>query len=284
MLLKPGLLLNPNILIWLAKFFGTLASVLLLRVTKHHLGACIGSQQFTTEYVNEKVMSWTASLLTLNKIGKSHPHVAYCAYVHGLANKWTYFLRTIPNISDLLQLLEDAIFHHFIPALVGKPVSDLEQALFALPVRLGGLGICNPQALADSEFAASIKVTRSLVECILCQRGTYITNVIVCQRQAKAEFVTLKCDLRSTKASELKSVLPAKLQRMLSYATETGASSWLTVLPIQEHGFALHKRCGLFMIWVASLWFATYLCLFEGLYCGTCYELSNWWLSYNPTQ
>ena len=101
-------------------------------------------------------MSWTASLLTLSKIGKSHPHVAYCAYVHGLANKWTYFLRTIPNISDLLQLLEDAIFHHFIPALVGKPVSNLERALFPLPVHLGGLGICNPQALADSEFVASV--------------------------------------------------------------------------------------------------------------------------------
>ena len=45
----------------------------------------------------------------------------------------------------------------------------------------------------------------------------------------------------STKASGLKSSLPAELQRILSYATETGASSWLTVLPMQEHGFALHK-------------------------------------------
>ena len=61
-----------------------------IRVTsegKRHLGACIGSQQFTTEYVNEKVRFWTASLLMLSKIDKSHPHVAYCAYVHGLANK-----------------------------------------------------------------------------------------------------------------------------------------------------------------------------------------------------
>jgi len=31
---------------------------------------------------------------------------------------------------------------------VGKPVSDVECALFALPVRLGGLGISNPQALS----------------------------------------------------------------------------------------------------------------------------------------
>ena len=59
--------------------------------------------------------------MTLSNIGKTHPHVAYCAYIHGLANKWTYFLT---NISDL-QPSENAIFHHFIPALVGKPASDL---------------------------------------------------------------------------------------------------------------------------------------------------------------
>ena len=75
--------------------------------------------------------------------------VAYYAYIHGLANKWTYFLQTIPNISDLLQPLEDAIFHHFIPALVGKSISDVERALFTLPGRLGGLGISNPQELSD---------------------------------------------------------------------------------------------------------------------------------------
>ena len=69
--------------------------------------------------------------------------MAYCAYVHGLANRWTYnyLLRMVPNISDLLEPLENVIFHHFTPALqlVDKPVSDLERALFVLPVRLGGL-------------------------------------------------------------------------------------------------------------------------------------------------
>ena len=53
--------------------------------------------------------------------------------------------------------------------------------------------------------------------------------------------VTLRWELQSTKASELKSILPVGLQRILSYATETGASSWLNALPIHEHGFALHK-------------------------------------------
>ena len=83
-------------------------------------------------------------------------------YVNGMANKWTYFLRMIPNISDLLQPLEDAIFHHFIPFLISKLVSDAECALFDLPIHLGGLGISNPQALSDSEFTISVKVIQPL--------------------------------------------------------------------------------------------------------------------------
>ena len=67
------------------------------------------------------------------------------------------------------------------------------------------------------------------------------TDIIVCQRQAKAEVVPLKCEHQSTSASALKSALSVDLQRILSYAAETGASSWLTALPVEEHGFALHK-------------------------------------------
>ena len=51
----------------------------------------------------------------------------------------------------------------------------------------------------------------------------------------------MKRDHQSTEASKLKSALPVYLQQILSYATETGASSWLTALPVEEHGFALHK-------------------------------------------
>ena len=38
--------------------------------------------------------------------------------------------------------------------------------------------------------------------------------------------------------SQIAPLLPPNLQRIL---TEKGASSWLSVLPIEDHGFALHK-------------------------------------------
>ena len=93
----------------------------------------------------------------------------------------------IPDISDLLQPLETAIFHCFIAALVGKPVSDVEHALLALPVHLWGLDISDPQTIADSEFVVSIKVTRPLVDCILQQQGSFGSTGVDCQHQAKAE-------------------------------------------------------------------------------------------------
>ena len=42
-------------------------------------------------------------------------------------------------------------------------------------------------------------------------------------------------------ASHLKTSLPAPLQHSMSLAQEKGASSWLTALPVEEFGFALHK-------------------------------------------
>ena len=102
----------------------------------------------------------------------------------------------IPNISDLLQPLEDAIFHHFIPTLVSKLVSDVKRALFALPIHLGGLGISNPQALSNSELTVSVKVTQPLFECYI----NFKADIAVYQCQAKTAVVTLKQGLQSTKA------------------------------------------------------------------------------------
>ena len=42
-------------------------------------------------------------------------------------------------------------------------------------------------------------------------------------------------------AQELHSSLPKSLQRCLDVASEKGASTWLTALPLEEHGFVLHK-------------------------------------------
>ena len=208
---------------------------------KCHLGAALGSHLFTEQYVSGKVDSWSRCVAQLSDIAKVHPHAAYSAFTHGLCNKWTYFLHTIPGISSLLQPLEVVISSKFIPALTGRLVSDDERALLALPIRLGGLGIVDPQTVSDSEFAASEKVTSPLVGLILQQDLSFGCHVVDAQRLAKSEVIASKRQAVEERATSVCDSLPSDLKCMISLLSKKGASSWLSALPVEEHGFALHK-------------------------------------------
>ena len=73
--------------------------------------------------------------------------------------------------------LEDAIHQHFITALFGRPpCSSVERDLYALPVRLGGLGLVNPCKVSHSNFKASEQLTSPLVALIIAQCATQTVN------------------------------------------------------------------------------------------------------------
>ena len=71
------------------------------------------------QFISYQVHSWMCELEKLSAIARSHPQAAYAAFVHTLGRKWLYLARTIPGIGVLLQPLETAIRHKFIPALTG---------------------------------------------------------------------------------------------------------------------------------------------------------------------
>ena len=127
---------------------------------KRHLGAAIGSRLYTEKYVSRKVTSWIDEIKQLAKIVETQPQAAYCAYTHGLSNCWTFVSRTVPNIANLLQPLEDAIQQHLIPALTGHPpCSREERDLLGLLAHLHGLGIVNPVSVSQYAFEASVRMT-----------------------------------------------------------------------------------------------------------------------------
>ena len=147
-------------------------------------------------------------------------------------------MRTLPGISDFLEL---SITKEFIPAVTGKCVSDLERDLLTLPARMGGIGLCNPSANANFEFDSSIQVTSALVQEIIEQQTHFRVTVVSAQRQAKANVMSLRCQRLVSKQPILIPPLPADLHRIVSLSREKGTSSWLSILPIEEHGFAFHK-------------------------------------------
>lgn len=185
---------------------------------------------------------WCSELEKLSTIADTQPHAAYAAVTHGLASKWNYLSRTSPNISDFLSPVEHTLRTKLIPALTGRaPPSDAERDLFALPARLGGLGIPNPAKRSSEEFTASLKVTAPLKSLISTQDPTYPMEALEEQMNAKAEIHAARRAQQTESASLLRPTLPDTLQRAMVLAQEKGASSWLTALPIAEFGFTLHK-------------------------------------------
>ena len=72
------------------------------------MGAVIGTEQYKKEYIQERVQEWVGSIKKLTVIARTQPQAAYICYVKGFMHKFTYFMRTIPGISDLLSPLDEA--------------------------------------------------------------------------------------------------------------------------------------------------------------------------------
>ena len=92
---------------------------------KRHLGAAIGNPTFKQQYVQNKISGWVKGIERLSTIANTQPHAAYAAFTPGVASRWTYLSRTIPDTAELFKPLEDAIRLQFIPAFTGQsPISD----------------------------------------------------------------------------------------------------------------------------------------------------------------
>ena len=144
-----------------------------VKITKEgdkHLGVAIGTTDFREKFVKTQVDQWIAEIETLSDIAKAEPHAAYSAFIFGMKHKWNYVMRTVPNIKDLFRPLEATIRYHLLPALMGGHfLTDCERAVFALPPRLGGLGIPNAVRLAESEHQNSKQLTSKLTQRIVAQ-------------------------------------------------------------------------------------------------------------------
>ena len=122
------------------------------------LGAAAGTSTFVEDYVTAKVVSWKEEIEVLSKIAEIYPHAAYAAFIHSIKGKWQFVMRTMNNIEELFQPIEDIITEKFIPALTGRSHCSIEdRKLLSLPTRYGGLNITNPVEEANLQFDASQK-------------------------------------------------------------------------------------------------------------------------------
>ena len=132
------------------------------------LGSPIGTEVFMESQFKSKFESWTADMDLLSDIAESQPQPAYAAFVHGVYSRWTYFSRSCSVPVDHLNCLEKKIRYKFISALSGRSsINDLERDWFALPNHFGGMGLIYPTRYSNSQYEASLAITRPLINCIL---------------------------------------------------------------------------------------------------------------------
>jgi hypothetical protein len=204
---------------------------------KKHLGAAIGSTEYKTEFVTTLVAEWIKQIAALSLIAESEPHAAYAAFTKSMRHKYTYFMRTIPDIGPLMLPLEEAIRSKLIPALTEyQIVNDAERDLLSLPVRYGGLGLINPSDVANIEFENSVILTAELTSKIT-GNSSLIDNENA-QRSTK-----IKREQKYTEKLVLaRNGISSGQLKLLEINQMPGASAWLSAMPLVENNFWLSKR------------------------------------------
>ena len=107
-------------------------------------------------------------------------------------------------------------------------------------VRYGGLRTKSQVSSSSNAFTFSKQLTLHLVELIISQSMNEIVD--------KEKLVMTKRNIKrsnrarqSNAAESCYNTLSQAKKRCLDLASERGSSSWLSVLPIEEHGYYLNK-------------------------------------------
>ena len=163
--------------------------------------------------------------MILSNIAKTEPHAAYTAFTHGVKHRWNYVMRTIPDVSHLMRPLEMAIRDYFIPALTkGKILTPSERSILALPPRMGGLGITNPEEMAEDEHLNSTKLTDALTERIVTQNAEKDIDMDEL-KQIRLAIEKERQQKQQETLQQLTNLLSNIMRRKLAITQEVGASN-----------------------------------------------------------
>ena len=154
-----------------------------------------------------------------------------------------YLFCTTPDLPSYVEPLEDCLRLCLIPTLTGQTsVSNTIRSLLSLPARLGGLGIFDPTFMAESQYHNSVYmyILTPLISSLCSQDSSVPMSSILDEIRARKREVGSN-NYNHTKNITSNFKADPSLKHCLEVTEEKGASTWLNALPIQEHGFALHK-------------------------------------------
>ena len=134
----------------------------------------------------------------------------------------------------------------------GRDINDEMRLILNLPARMGGMGFLNPSEEADQEYQNSVAATAKLADSIYNQHPKFTVN--------EEEQVKIVDEIRKRKDQRWKdlkeqslNVASDHMKHILKLASEKGASTWLTSIPMKMYGFRLRPTVIKFMFGVTLM-------------------------------
>ena len=117
----------------------------------------IGSKQFNKNYISSLISQWCEVITELSLIAKTHS-----AFTSGYKQKFTFFIRTIENIENVLLPLDKVIRQKLITTLFSDFPTEELRSLIALPCKLGGMSIVNPIEIANERIRKIERINQEI--------------------------------------------------------------------------------------------------------------------------
>ena len=206
------------------------------------LGGFIESHSEREEYVVSKVCRWVVHVNVLTKAASTQPQIAYAFLTKSLQHEWNFMLHVVPQCDPLFQNLEMSLSSHFLLAMFGLKVSAAECHLFVFPLRLGGLGICNPVSLASHLYDSSIHCTEHLIRSIVSSEVFELDSHFEYVTVNKVNYYQYMSRLFNDKFGQLLSSFDSLQQWATLWIKNSNISSWLSVLPLARSKFDLSAQ------------------------------------------
>ena len=206
------------------------------------LGSFIGTAEGTEGFVTEKIAEWKKDIDALASIAASEPQLAYSAYVYGTSRRWQFVCRTTPGVAAAMKGLEELIRTKLIPAILGgHDVTDEMRKILRLPARMGGMGFLDPSEESEWEYENSKVVTAQISEAIY-EQMPHLDIDVAAQEAVMKDLRRRKEDRWKERHEQVRDALDERMRRVIELASEKGASTWLTSIPLKSYGFRLNKQ------------------------------------------
>ena len=129
-----------------------------------YLGGPLGTQEYTENFVQDKLAEWKKELESFVPIARLVPHEAYTAITKSLKHRWTFNLRTTQVDPEKCRELDEYITGPLLDALLRTQVDDTTRNLSNLKTKNGGIGLPHLHTTAQTQYKTSKMATEHLVK------------------------------------------------------------------------------------------------------------------------